>query len=78
MTPLQQTIAQWAKDAGVPDVVMEASSHSYHCRCEKCLQWWVACGPEDTGDGWGFGPFTEDEFIAAGGVVPTHPPTITE
>jgi hypothetical protein len=37
-------------------------------------QWWVTCGAEDTGEGWSFGPFTQEEFIAAGGVVPPYPP----
>lgn len=78
MTPLQQMIAQIAKDAVVLAVVMEASSHSYHCRCEKCLQWWVACGPEDTNKGWSFGPFTEAEFVAAGGTVPPWMPAEDE
>lgn len=51
--------------------ILEASSHNYDCRCDICLQWWVSVGPEDTGNNtWGFGPFTEEEFVAAGGVVP--------
>lgn len=33
---------------------LEATGHHYRCICEKCLDWWVACGP----DGYdNFGPF---------------------
>lgn len=74
MTPLQQAVAQMAKNAGIDDIVMEASNHNYRCRCDKCLQWWVACGPEDNGEGWSYGPFTEAEFVAAGGKVPPYVP----
>jgi len=48
---------------------IEASNHNYNCRCASCLQWWVSVGPEDTGSGWSYGPFTEAEYVAAGGVV---------
>ena len=51
---------------------MEASDHNYRCKCEKCLAWWVEIGPEDDGDGWSFGPFSEDEFVGAGGIVPEY------
>lgn len=74
MTELQQLIAEMARKAGVQDVVMQASSHPYHCKCESCLQWWVACGPEDDGDHWSFGPFTQAEYEAAGGKVPPRLP----
>lgn len=51
---------------------VEAWSHPYTCRCNLCLRGWVLVGPEDLGDGeWGFGPFTREEFLAAGGEIPT-------
>lgn len=72
MTNLQQLIAQMAYEAGVHDSVMEGSNHPYTCRCATCLQWWVQCGPEDTGEGWSFGPFTQAEYEEAGGEVPEY------
>ena len=72
MTELQQLVSDMAYRAGVPDSVMEASNHPYTCKCPQCLQWWVECGPEDTGDGWSFGPFTQSEYEAGGGVVPEY------
>lgn len=49
---------------------MEANRHPYTCRCAICMQWWLAVGPEHTESGWSFGPFTQAEYEAAGGVVP--------
>jgi len=46
------------------------SDHPYTCKCDVCLRWWVQVGPEDTGDGWSFGPFTKEEYVEAGGVLP--------
>jgi hypothetical protein len=52
------------------DDLIDGSDHPYTCRCAVCLRWWVSVGPEEIADGWGFGPFTESEFVAAGGVIP--------
>ena len=77
LTPLQQNVR--AMFAGVvPADVMEASDHNYRCKCEKCMQWWLSVGPEDTGDGWSFGPFTQAEYEAAGGVVPEYVAEVDE
>jgi hypothetical protein len=47
-------------------MLLEGSDHPYTCRCETCLAWWVALGPEDLGDERkGYGPFTEAEIKAA-------------
>lgn len=47
------------------------SSHRGDCRCAMCLRYWVLVGPEEIDAGeWSFGPFTEEEFLAAGGVIP--------
>lgn len=55
--------------------IVEGSNHPYTCCCDICLQWWVAMGPEPLDDGiWGFGPFTWEEFEAAGGTVPDYSP----
>lgn len=55
-----------------PDVV-DASDHPGYCRCDKCLKWWVAVGPEELDNGvWSFGPFTHEEALAAGGRIPTE------
>ena len=70
-TPFQQMI-RTAFDGLVDEEIMDASDHHFKCKCAKCLQWWVAMGPEDTGAGWSFGPFTEAEFVAAGGTVPEY------
>ena len=74
MTELQNLIAELAYKAGVHDSVLEGSNHPYACRCATCLQWWVNCGPEDAGDYWSFGPFTQAEYEAAGGQVPDYLP----
>lgn len=70
-TPFQKMI-RTAFDGLVDSDFMDASDHRFRCKCEKCLQWWVTIGPEDTGAGWSFGPFSEVEFVAAGGIVPEY------
>ena len=70
LTPLQQAVRDLAVANGIPADFMDASNHSYQCRCDSCLHWWVGMGPEDDGDGWGFGPFTLEEYLAAGGEDP--------
>ena len=45
---------------------IEAGNHPYDCRCRKCLDWWVAMGP----DGFvpdSFGPFTTEEVRTRAG-----------
>lgn len=69
MANLQELTAELARREGMA-VIVEASSHPYDCRCASCLQWWVQIGPEETGNGWSFGPFTEQEFLDAGGTIP--------
>ncbi|MCB0106339.1 MAG: hypothetical protein KDE53_10530 [Caldilineaceae bacterium] len=71
LTPLQEKVRNMFAGLVATEVI-EASDHPYRCKCQKCLQWWLAVGPEDTGLGWSFGPFTEEEFVAAGGVVPEY------
>lgn len=77
LTPLQQRVASMFKDLVSVDF-MEASNHSGSCKCQKCLQWWVQMGPEETSYGWSFGPFSKEEFTAAGGVVPDEQMTESE
>lgn len=48
-------------------ILDEGSDHPYTCRCPTCLQWWVAMGAANPGDGDDdFGPFTKEEVIEAG------------
>ena len=68
-TPLQQQVQDMFADT-VDAEFMESSDHNYRCKCDKCLAWWVEMGPEDEGTSWSFGPFSESEFIAGGGIVP--------
>ena len=68
-TPLQQAIRSIFADE-ISDEFMDATEHSYSCRCKSCIMWWVTMGPEEGPDGWTFGPFTEEEFLAAGGTIP--------
>ncbi len=67
-TALQQRVRNMFADVIDADF-MDASNHNARCKCAKCLQWWVQMGPEETSRGLSFGPFTEAEFVAAGGVV---------
>lgn len=73
---IQEWINQYITSKGggrVADLKFaEASDHPYACRCDACLRWWVAVGPEETDHGWSFGPFSAVEFMAAGGVIPLH------
>lgn len=70
MTELQAFIAETFKGL-VSDDFMEATSHSGHCRCDLCLKWWVDMGPDYDLDGeLDFGPFTREEYLAAGGTIP--------
>ena len=68
-TPLQQAIRDMFSD-DLDVEFMDATEHPYTCRCESCIKWWVTMGPEEGPDGWTFGPFTEAEFLAAGGTIP--------
>lgn len=64
------TIQQWIDRYATSQ--NPAGDHDPACRCELCLAWWVAAGPEETEQGWEFGPFNALEFMAAGGVIPLH------
>jgi hypothetical protein len=66
---LQQLQQLIIKEFEIDDDYIASSNHAYSCRCKECLQWWVETGPEDLGYGWGFGPFTEKEFVDAGGKI---------
>jgi hypothetical protein len=47
-------------------MLLEGSDHPYDCRCDNCLEWWAAVGPEYLGDGrYGYGPFSEQDIEAA-------------
>lgn len=59
---LQCAIDGLARDLGIsPDFVV-ASDHKYSCRCDKCKEWWRACGPEPESGDDGYGPFTKEEI----------------
>jgi hypothetical protein len=45
------------------EVAIVASSHDYRCRCEHCLEWWAAVGPDGEEAG-NYGPFHKDEVNA--------------
>ena len=63
---LQSLVAR--SDMGEPTarMLLAGSDHRYECRCETCLEWWTAVGPEYLGDGrYGYGPFTEAEIEAS-------------
>lgn len=46
-------------------------SHPDSCRCVICLRFWVLIGAEEVAEGvYHFGPFTQEEYLAAGGVIP--------
>lgn len=50
--------------------------HSYYCRCDICLRYWVLVGPEEVEEGvWRVGPFTIEEFLEAGGKIPQYGPS---
>ena len=51
-------------------ILVFGSDHPYTCKCKICLGWWLMVGPEETETGWNVGPFTREEFEAAGGVWP--------
>lgn len=71
-TPLQNFIAGVFTDLIESDF-MEASNHPGSCRCDICLEWWVQMGPDEDSQGEpSFGPFTKEEFLAAGGTIPTE------
>ena len=54
-------------DEPTAKMLLEGSDHHYNCRCDTCLEWWVALGPEDLGGGKrGYGPFSETEIKAFG------------
>ena len=44
------------------DELLDADSHQYNCRCEKCLRWWARMGSDP--DAQSYGPFTDAEVHA--------------
>lgn len=69
MTDLQAFVAEIFEGL-VDKEFMEATSHPGHCRCDICLKWWVQMGPDEGPDGEPtFGPFSREEYLAAGGVI---------
>lgn len=55
--------------------IMRASNHLTSCRCSDCLIWWTHYGPVAQDDEtWSTGPFTPEEFLDAGGIIPTVTP----
>ena len=78
-TPLQKVIANIAQNMAEGDPFgasdfLTASNHPRSCKCNLCLQWLVQMGPDYDGEQWIFYPFTQEEFIKGGGVVPVEPP----
>lgn len=68
---LQVLKNQLVEQFGISDNFIAASDHKYSCRCDICLQWWVQAGVEELGEGeYRAGPFTREEFEAAGGRWP--------
>lgn len=68
---LQALLDQMASNWNIDDAVIAGTDHAYNCRCDTCLKWWVAVGPEyeDEDSEPTFGPFTKEEFLTAGGVL---------
>jgi len=66
------------EDSQISPDFAEATSHRYGCRCDSCKQWWVKMGPteHDVRDEWSYGPFSEEEYVAAGGKVISDPPSV--
>jgi len=64
MTANEDFLAAFRRKAGISDEEAEllntAMDHDYHCRCNKCRQWWRACGRDPDYDD--YGPFTVEEI----------------
>lgn len=53
------------------EILHIGASHRSDCRCSMCLRYWVLVGPEGDEHGeYTFGPFSKEEFLEAGGVIP--------
>jgi hypothetical protein len=61
LSEFQKRMRALAEEAGVTDEFVESSNHPYHCRCDKCRDWWLAMGPEQDKRGQcSFGPFGDE------------------
>lgn len=41
------------------EILDEASTHMFNCRCEICRQYWELVGPDESGS---YGPFAREEI----------------
>jgi hypothetical protein len=56
------------QDVGITNEFIIASNHDYKCKCDLCLRWWLAVGPEyDEDNRPTFGPFKRITYIIHGG-----------
>ena len=64
---LQRFVDGLAEAAGIEPDFMAASEHPWHCRCQKCLDWWRRLGPDgdDPYEPGAWGPFTYEEIRAS-------------
>lgn len=74
---LEDLLRHLESEMNLPDGFREASDHAFGCRCDICKQWWVQMPPDydEITDEWTFGPFSQDEMIAAGKVIPSQRPS---
>lgn len=62
---LQRFLRKMEKEFGITEGFKEASDHPYHCKCDKCKDWWISMGPEENMDGsFSYGPFSKEEIDA--------------
>ena len=47
-------------DEPTAKMLLEGIGHPGACRCNTCLQWWIACGDDSD-----WGPFTTEEITNA-------------
>lgn len=60
VTNMRQFLTTLAKAAGMTEDALEANTHPYYCRCDKCKEWWRLMGQDqDTKE---YGPFTKEEI----------------
>lgn len=60
---MERIINELQVEFGITNSFREASDHPYNCKCDKCLKWWLAIGPDEDENGepdWG--PFTAEEI----------------
>ena len=58
---LQDLLNTVAKAWNIPQSFIEASDHSYFCRCDGCKEWWRQMGPDPEDES--YGPFTKEELF---------------